>query len=79
MGWIDNGCNLVWDTTPPVANKVPSSKTALEHHDFVTKAISEIVEAGATSALPTGIIPKVTSPLGDVSSQTSFGYVALHR
>ena len=42
---------------------MPNSKTTLEHHEFVTKAISEIVEAGAVSALPTGVILTVVSPL----------------
>jgi hypothetical protein len=30
---------------------------------FVAKAISEMVEAGVASALPTGVIPTVVSPL----------------
>ena len=64
MGWIDNGYDLVWDSTPSVAKKMPSSKSALEHHEFVTKAISEMVEASAALALPTGVIYMVVSPIG---------------
>ena len=66
MWWIDKGYDLVWDTTPPVAKDMLNSKTVLEHHEFVTKAISEILEASAASALPTGVIPTVVSPLGVV-------------
>ena len=44
--------------------EMPNSKLALEHHDFVTSAISEIVEASAASALPTCFVPIVVSPLG---------------
>ncbi len=66
MGWIDIGHDLVWDTTPPVAKEMPNSKSALEHNELVNKAISEMVEAGAASALPTGVIPTVVSPLGVV-------------
>ena len=65
-GWIDNGYDLVCDLTPPVAKEMPNSKSTMEHHEFVTKAISEIVEAGAASALPTGDISTVVSPLGVV-------------
>ena len=66
MGWIDDGYNLVWGTTPPVAKEMTNSKSALEQHEFVTKAISEMVEASAVSALPTGVISTVVSPLGVV-------------
>ncbi len=69
---------MAWDTAPPVAKEMPSSKSALEHHEFVTKAISEMVKAGDASALPTGAIPTVVSPL-DVVSKTAFGIVAPHR
>ncbi len=64
MRWIDSGYALVWVTSPPIAKEIPNSKSALEHCDFVTKAIADMVEAGAASALPTGIIPTVVSPLG---------------
>ncbi len=66
MGWIDKGYDLVWVTSPPIAKEIPNSRSALEHHDFVTKAIADMVEAGAASALPTGVIPTVVSPLGVV-------------
>ena len=42
------------------------SKSTLEHQDFVTKAISEIVEVGDASVLPIGLIATVMSPLGVV-------------
>jgi hypothetical protein len=63
MGWIDRGYGLVWVTFPPIAKEMPNSKSALEHHEFVTKAIADMVGAGAASALPTGVIPTVVSPL----------------
>ena len=40
-----------------------NSKSALGHHEFVTKAISEMVETGAASVVFTGVIPTVASPL----------------
>jgi hypothetical protein len=66
MGWIDKGYDLVWGTSPPIAKEMPNSKSALEHRDFVTKAIADMVEAGAASELPSGVIPTVVSPLGVV-------------
>ncbi len=55
--------DLVWVTTPPFAREMPNFLSALENHKLVTKAISEMVEAGTASALPTGVIPTVVSPL----------------
>ena len=66
MGRIDKGYDLVWVTTSPIAREMPSSKSPLENYEFVTKAISDMVEAGAAAALPFGVIPTVVSPLGVV-------------
>ena len=66
MKWINEGYDLVWVTTPPIAREMPNSKLALENHYLVTKAISDMVDAGAASVLPTGVIPTVVSPLGVV-------------
>jgi hypothetical protein len=71
MGWIDNDYDPVWVTTPPIAREIPNSKSALENHEFVTKAISDMVEACAASALPFGVIPTVVSPLGVVPKPDS--------
>jgi len=71
IGWIDKGYDEVWVTTPPIARDMPNSKSELENHEFVTKAISDMVEVGAASALPIGVIPTVVSPLGVVSKPHS--------
>ena len=42
---------------------MPYSISALEHHEFDNKAISEMVKAGAASALLAGVISMVVSPL----------------
>ena len=41
---------------------MPNSKSVFEHHGFVTKAIADMVEVGAASALPPAVIPTVVSP-----------------
>ena len=66
MKWVNEGYDLVWVTTPPIAREMPNSKSTLENREFVTKAISDIIEAGATSALPTGVIPTVVNLFGVV-------------
>ena len=66
MGWIDKGYDPVWVTSPPIAREMPNSKSTFENHEFVTKAISDMVKVGAASALPSGVIPTVMSPLGVV-------------
>jgi hypothetical protein len=48
-----------------------NSKSSLEHHVFVTKAISEMVGAGAASDLPIGVITTAVSPLGVVPKPLS--------
>ena len=68
---IDNGYDLMCDTTPPVDKEMTNFKSALELHEFVTKAISEMVEASAASALPTSFIPTVVCPLGVVPKSHS--------
>ena len=72
MHWIDKGYDLVWASTPPIAIEMPYSKSALENHEFVSKAIFEMVEAGVASALPTGVILTVESPLGVVPKPHSY-------
>jgi len=68
---IDNGYDLVWVTTPPIARGIPNSKSALENHEFVTKRIFDMDEVGAASALLFGVIPTVVSPLGVIPNPHS--------
>jgi len=65
--WIDNGYELVWDKVSPVARELKNSKSSLDSHDFVKKAISDMLEAGAASVLSSGIctqIVRMLAPLG---------------
>ena len=71
MRWIDHGYDLVWDKLPPLARQLKNSKSSRVHSDFVTQAIGDMLEAGAASALPPGVIPTVVSPLGVVTKAHS--------
>ncbi len=64
MRWIDHGYDLVWDKFPPPARELKNSKSSREHSDFVTKAVDDMIKAGACSVLPPGVLPTVVSPLG---------------
>ena len=48
-----------------------NSKSSLDYQDLVTKAVAEMLEAGAVSVLPSGVLPKVVSPLGFVAKSSS--------
>ncbi len=63
MKWIYYGYDLVWDKLPRVARELINSKSSWDNSYFVTKAISDMLEAGAASALPPGARPTVVSPL----------------
>ncbi len=71
MDWIDNGYDLVWDLHPPTLGELRNSKSSIDHHKFVTKAVAEMLEAGAVSILPSGTVPFVVSPLGVVPKPRS--------
>ena len=58
--------DLVSTLDPPPPREMINSNSSFEHHDFVTKAVSDMVINGVASALPPGVIPTVVSPLGVV-------------
>ncbi len=64
MNWIDYGYDLVWEKLPPNAREMRNSMSSLDNQYFVTKVAVEMIEAGAVSALPSGVPPTVISPLG---------------
>jgi len=67
MGWIDNNYDLVWDNIPPVARELKNFKFSLDNQNSVTKAISDMIEAGAASVISLCVRPALVSPLGVVA------------
>jgi hypothetical protein len=63
--------DLVCDTTPPNPRELRNSKSSLHNQEFVTKAFRDMLEAGAVSAHPAGVLPTVISPLGVVPNPNS--------
>ena len=54
MDLIDNGYMLLWETAALTAREIPIAPSALDHKEFVTSAIKEMMEAGALTRLPKG-------------------------
>ncbi len=71
MKWIEFGYDLVWDKLPSITRDLVNSKSSRDNSDFVTKAISDMLEAGAASVLPPGVRSTVVSPLGVVTKAHS--------
>ena len=57
--------------TPPEARELKNSESSQYNHEFVTKAIADMLEARAASLLPTSVRPTIVSPLGEVSKPHS--------
>ena len=66
MNWIDYGYDLVWNLISLSPKELVNSDSSFEHYEFVTKVISDMVKAGATSVIPPGVRSSVVSPLGVV-------------
>ena len=71
MDWIENGYRLLWETAVPAAKESPNKASAMEHKEFVSGAIAEMLEAGALTLLPKGQRPTVVSPIGVVPKPRS--------
>ena len=66
MSWIEEGYRLLWTVSPPPRREFANAPSALEHSDFVSGAVEEMLAAEAVMLLPPGVKPTVVSPLGVV-------------
>jgi hypothetical protein len=66
MDWIEHGYALLWTTAAPLAREMRNAASALEHMEFVSGAVAEMLAEGAVTRLPPGEKPTVVSPLGVV-------------
>ncbi len=66
MQWIEHGYSLMWTSEAPQQRELKNAPSALEHHEFVTTAVAEMVAEKAITMLPPGEKPWVVSPLGVV-------------
>jgi hypothetical protein len=66
MTWIEEGYRLLWTVSPPPRREFANAPSAVEHSDFVSGAVEEMLAADAVTLLPPGVKPLVASPLGVV-------------
>ena len=66
MKWIEEGYRLLWTESSPPRREFANAPSALEHSDFVSGAVEEMLAAEAVTLLPPGEKPTVVSPLGVV-------------
>ena len=64
MDWIEHGYALLRTTTTPLATETGNAASAMEHQEFVSGAVSEMLAEGAVTRLPPGEKPMVLSHLG---------------
>ena len=64
MNWIEEGYRLMWTVSPPPRREFANAPSALEHHEFVSGAVVEMLATDAVKLLPPGEKPWVVSPWG---------------
>ncbi len=66
MQWIEEGYRLMWTVSLPPRMEFANALSAMEHSEFFSCAVAEMLAAGAVTSLPPGEKPLVVSPLGVV-------------
>jgi hypothetical protein len=66
MDLIEHGYALLWTMAAPHAREIRNASSAMEHHQLVSGAVSEMMAEGVVTRLPPGEKPMVVSPLGVV-------------
>ncbi len=56
----------MWIVSPPPRMKFANAPSAMEHSEFVSCAVAEMLAADAVTLFPPGVKPIVVSPLGVV-------------
>ncbi len=64
IGWIEHGYALLWTMAAPQAREMRNATSAMEHMEFVSGAVSEMLAEGDVTMLPPGEKPMVVSPFG---------------
>ena len=64
MKWIEEGYRLLWTVSPPPRMEFANAPSAMEHSEFVSCAVAEMLAGDAVTLTPPGVKPVVVSPLG---------------
>ena len=63
MNWIEEGYRLLWTVPPPPRMEFANAPSAMEHREFVSGAVAEMLAADVVTLLPPWEKPWVVSPL----------------
>jgi hypothetical protein len=66
MQWIEDGYRLLWVVKAPQSIEMRNAPSKLEHLEFVTNTVAEMVAEMAVTMLPPCEKPWVMSPMGVV-------------
>jgi hypothetical protein len=66
MDWVEHGYRMFWTVTSPLSRERANAHSALDHADFVSTAVAEMVAANDVTLLPLDEKPLVVNPLGVV-------------
>ncbi len=66
MNWIEEDYRLLWTVSPSPRMEFANAPSAMEHREFVSGAVAEMLAADAMTLLPPREKPWMVSPLGVV-------------
>ena len=66
MDWVEHGYQLLWIVAPPLTKEIANALSVLDHSDFVSAVVVEMVAANAVTLMPLGEKPLLVNTLGMV-------------
>jgi len=54
MDWTEHGYALLWTKAAPAGREMRNAQSALDHHEFVSGAVAEMLVESAGTRLPPG-------------------------
>jgi hypothetical protein len=64
MNWIEESYRLLWTVSPNLRKEFANAPLALEHREFFSGAVAEMLAVDVVTLLTPGEKPWVVSPLG---------------
>ncbi len=54
MDWVEHGYKLLWTVAPPLTREMANAQSALDHSDFVSTVVAEMVATNIVTLLTLG-------------------------
>jgi hypothetical protein len=64
MNWIEEGYHLLWTVSPPPRREFANAPSTLEHRDFVSGMVADMLAADVGTLLPPTEKSGWLAPLG---------------